>query len=155
MLHCKAGPQPFMRSKVLRLKSSNLLSSLLYICLYVIGHVLSYNPPRVRVTWYHIAGNFHGRKLFWIGGKYYLFGETFTNCLLVPLKDATPLNFTEKTSANSHKTSKFAQVFSLESFPLYGRLSFSPKTKNGRGLGMRLASFPGPAQFSVACSTAS
>ena len=80
--------------------------------------------------------------------------KTFTSCLLVPLKDATPLNFTEKTSANSHKTSKFAQVFSLESFPLYGMcfLSFSPKTKNGWGLGMRLASFPGPAQLSVACS---
>ena len=26
----------------------------------------------------------------------------------------------EKTFANSHKTSKFAKVFSLESFPLYG-----------------------------------
>ena len=28
-------------------------------------------------------------------------------------------NFTEKTFMNSHKTAKFAQVFSLESFPLY------------------------------------
>ena len=31
-----------------------------------------------------------------------------------------PPNFTEKAIANSHKTSKFAKVFSLESFPLYG-----------------------------------
>ena len=35
-------------------------------------------------------------------------------------KDATLPNFTEKTVANSHKTTKFAKVFSLESFPLYG-----------------------------------
>ena len=35
-------------------------------------------------------------------------------------KDATPLNFVEKTCANSHKTAKFAKVFSLEIFPLYG-----------------------------------
>ena len=34
-------------------------------------------------------------------------------------KDATSPNFIEKTFANSHKTLKFAQVFSLESFPLY------------------------------------
>ena len=29
-------------------------------------------------------------------------------------------HFVEKTLANSHKTTKFAKVFSLESFPLYG-----------------------------------
>ena len=32
------------------------------------------------------------------------------------------LNFTEKTFANSHKTAKFAKVFSLKSFPLYSIL---------------------------------
>ena len=37
-------------------------------------------------------------------------------------KDATPPNFTEKTFANSHKTEKFAKVFSLEIFPLYSIL---------------------------------
>ena len=37
------------------------------------------------------------------------------------LKDATPSNFAEKTFANSYKTAKFAKVFSLESFPLYGK----------------------------------
>ena len=105
--------------------------------------VLSYNPPRDQITWYRIAVNFHGRKLLWIAGKY--MKKTFINCLLIPLKDATPLNFAEKTSTNSHKTSKFAQVFSLQSFPLYGMcfLSFLtalplPKTKNGGGLGTRL-----------------
>ena len=30
-----------------------------------------------------------------------------------------PPNFVEKTFANSHKTTKFTKVFSLESFPLY------------------------------------
>ena len=50
--------------------------------------------------------------------------KTFADCSLVlpivPLEDATPSNFAEKTFANSHKTSKFVKVFSLESFPLYG-----------------------------------
>ena len=47
--------------------------------------------------------------------------KTFTDCSLVPPKDATPTNFVEKTVANSHKTSKFAtKVFSLKHFPLYG-----------------------------------
>ena len=36
------------------------------------------------------------------------------------LKDGTPQNFTEKTFMNSHKTSKFTKVFSLESFWLLG-----------------------------------
>ena len=47
--------------------------------------------------------------------------KTFADCPLVPPKDATPPNFTEKTFTNSHKTVKFAKVFSLESFTLYGR----------------------------------
>ena len=37
-----------------------------------------------------------------------------------PLKNAMPPNFAEKTFANSYKTSKFAKVFNLKSFPLYG-----------------------------------
>ena len=40
------------------------------------------------------------------------------DCLLVLQKDAMRPNFAEKTFANSHKISKFAKVFSLESFPL-------------------------------------
>lgn len=40
------------------------------------------------------------------------------DCLLVPSKDATCLSFAEKTSVNSHKTSKFEKVFfSLKSLP--------------------------------------
>ena len=35
-------------------------------------------------------------------------------------RDATPPNFVKKTFANSLKTAKFAKVFSLESFLLYG-----------------------------------
>ena len=46
--------------------------------------------------------------------------KTFVDCSLVlpvaPPEDATPLNFTEKTFTNSHKTSN---VYSLESFLLY------------------------------------
>ena len=43
------------------------------------------------------------------------FGKSLARTL-----DATPPNFVEKTFANSHKTMKFAKVFSLKSFPLYG-----------------------------------
>ena len=35
------------------------------------------------------------------------------------LKNTMPLNFAEKTFVNSHKTTIFAKVFSLKSFPLY------------------------------------
>ena len=45
--------------------------------------------------------------------------KTFTDCALMPPKVATPTNFAVKTFANTHKTSKFAKVFSLESFLLY------------------------------------
>ena len=56
---------------------------------------------------YHIVGNFRGRKLSRIARFCCAKGRH------------TP-NFTEKTFAYSHKTAKFAKVFSLESFPLYG-----------------------------------
>ena len=46
--------------------------------------------------------------------------KTFADCSLLQPKVATPPNFAEKTFANSHKIAKFAKVFSLESFPLYG-----------------------------------
>ena len=71
---------------------------------------------------YRIVGNFHmGETLV----NWWIFAEkTFADCSLVLplvlLEDATPSNFAKKTFANSHKTSKFAKVFSLESFPLYG-----------------------------------
>jgi len=58
------------------------------------------------MSMYRIAGNFRGRKLSQI--------VTFA----VP-KDTVPPNFVEKTVVNSHKTAKFAKVFSLKSFPLY------------------------------------
>ena len=54
---------------------------------------------------YCIAGNFRKKK-------------TFADCLLVPPKDATCSNFAKKTFANKPQN---LQVFSLESFPLYGR----------------------------------
>ena len=43
------------------------------------------------------------------------------DCLPV-LCQTTPPNFAEKTYVHSHKTAKFAKVFSLESFPVYGIL---------------------------------
>ena len=45
----------------------------------------------------------------------------FAECSLLPCqRTPTPQNFAEKTFVNSHKTTKFEKVFSLESFPLYG-----------------------------------
>ena len=39
--------------------------------------------------------------------------------MIVPPKDATCPNFVEKTFTSSHKSSKIAKVFSLESFLLF------------------------------------
>ena len=68
-----------------------------------------------------ITGNFQGRKLPRIGEKYDFCSENFRALLAhAMLKDTMPPDFAEKTFVNSHKTAKFASVFSLESFPLYG-----------------------------------
>ena len=64
------------------------------------------------------SGKLLRRKLSQIGEKYEVKFHTLLT-LAMP-KDATSPNFTEKTFANSHKTSKFAKVFSLEKFPAWG-----------------------------------
>ena len=70
---------------------------------------------------YRIVGNCRGRKLPQIGEKYDFPREKFRILLAFAApKDAMPPNFMEKTFANSHKTEKFAKVFFLESFPVYG-----------------------------------
>ena len=70
---------------------------------------------------YRIAGIFQGRKLSRFGGNKIFTKKTSTDYSPVsPPKDAMPLNFGEKAFTNSYKTLKFAKVFSLESFPLYG-----------------------------------
>ena len=78
----------------------------------------------VKVTSYHVSlRNYvlYSRKLSRIGEKYNFCGENFRGLLASAApKDATPPNFAEKIFANHHKTVKFAKVFSLESFPLYG-----------------------------------
>ena len=55
------------------------------------------------------------------GGKE-LYMEMSVNCrrllACATPKKAMPPNFAEKTFSNSHKTTKFAKVFSLKSFPL-------------------------------------
>ena len=45
--------------------------------------------------------------------------ETHGLLAFAALKDTMLPNFKEKSFANSHKTVKFVEVFSLESFPLY------------------------------------
>ena len=46
-------------------------------------------------------------------------GKTFVDCLLLPHQRTSRPKFHGETFANSHKTVKFAKVFSIESFPLY------------------------------------
>ena len=58
-------------------------------------------------TVYVIAGNFRGRKLSRFGRNKIFTEKTFTDCTKF---------------VNSYKTSKFAKVFSLEGYPLYGEL---------------------------------
>ena len=72
---------------------------------------------------YCIAGNFRGRKLSQIGEKYDFHGENFHGLLtFAASKDTMLPNCEEKIFTNSHKTVKFAIVFSLESFPLYCKI---------------------------------
>ena len=83
-----------------------------YVCLFVPPVSLMWDHQKIQHLWsrlmdYRIAGNFR-----W---------ENFcVNCSLMPPKDAMPLNFARKTFMNSHKILKFAKVFFLKSFPLYG-----------------------------------
>ena len=60
---------------------------------------------------------FMGEKLLQIPIKKFFSEKTITDWSLVQPKDATPTNLVDKTFANSHKTLKFAKVFSLEKFP--------------------------------------
>ena len=65
-------------------------------------------------------------------------------------KDTTPQNFAEKAFANSHKTPKFAKVFSLESFPLYSiqySLSIFQLCGESNDLGYKLVRFNYPNKF--------
>ena len=73
----------------------------------------------------HIAGNFRGRKLSWIGEKYDFSQErTFSQIArFCQTKGCHYPNFVENFFAYCHKTAKFTKVFSLESFPLYGMLT--------------------------------
>ena len=66
----------------------------------------------------HCGGIPYSGKLSRIGEKYDFCGENFRRLLAFTVsKDAVPPNFAEKTFT------KFAKVFYLESFPLYGILS--------------------------------
>jgi len=81
---------------------------------------VGYNLDFLGLPPYSTVGNFRGRKLLQISEKHFC-GKTFIDASLVPSKDAASPNFTEKiiTKTCSHKTLKFAVVFSLESFLLY------------------------------------
>ena len=60
----------------------------------------------------------YSRKFLQTGENKIYAEKRFTACLLS--KDSSPSNFAEKTFMKSHKTSKFAKVFFLKSFLLYG-----------------------------------
>ena len=64
---------------------------------------------------YRIVGNFWGRKLLWIFVE-----KIFADCPIVPCQRTPHYQILRrKLFANSHKTAKFAKVFSLKSFPLH------------------------------------
>ena len=92
----------------------------LYNCL---SRMLSLPSSHKTVAWIPYSGKLSRKKTLQIGEKYNFRGENFRGLLTSAApKDATPPNFAEKTFANRHKTAKFAKVFSLKSFPLYGTL---------------------------------
>ena len=72
---------------------------------------------------YRIVGNFRGRKLSRIGENTIFAEKTFADCSLLQCQRTPHPNFAEKTFTFSHETAKFVNVFSLESFPLYGILT--------------------------------
>ena len=74
---------------------------------------------------YRIAENFRGRKLSWMGEKYSFRGENLRGLLASAApKDAMPPKFRGENFRESPQNRKIrAKVFSLESFPLYGRLT--------------------------------
>ena len=76
--------------------------------------------PICNYSVYRIAGNFRGRKLSRIGGNSIFAEKLLRIARFCSAKGRHAPNFAEKTFAYSHKTVKFAKVFSLESFPLYG-----------------------------------
>jgi len=64
-------------------------------------------------NYYHIEGNFRGRKLSRISEKYDFRGENFSGLLACAVsKDTTPLNFVEKTFTNSQKKTRNSWNFS-------------------------------------------
>ena len=67
---------------------------------------------------YRTAGNFRGRKVSWIS-EFSLRKLSRIACICCTKGCHVP-KFAAKTFANSHKTTKFRQVFFLESFLLYG-----------------------------------
>ena len=69
-------------------------------------------------------GNFRERKISQNGKKQDFHRENFRRLLTRTMpKDSTPPNFVEKIFTNNYQTAKFAKVFSLETFPLYGTLT--------------------------------
>ena len=68
---------------------------------------------------YCIVVNFRGS----VGSENFT-DKTFMDCLKPNISGCgMPQNFMEKTFADGSRTSKFAKVFSLESFLLYGIVS--------------------------------
>ena len=80
---------------VKELKEESSLGCLVVLSCWI---CLTITDPDVLFIAYRIARNFRGRKLMRIGWKKIFMEKTFTDCLLVPPKDATSPNF-----VNSHK----------------------------------------------------
>ena len=68
---------------------------------------------------YCIAGNFRGRKLLRKRARRFR-RENFCGCILYRYRLCAHAMFAKKTFTNGLRSAKFAKVFSLESFLLYG-----------------------------------
>ena len=107
-------------ARVRYIDSSGIHTCTSMLCVWApaLTKVLHYNALNaVTRSKYRIAGSFFwGRKLSWIGEEDNFHREKFHGLLVFAMpKDATPPSFTEKTFTNSHKTAKFAKVFSFGS----------------------------------------
>ena len=80
----------------------------------------------LRPKWTERKADYHVRQRIQCTYIVFPYRETFKGENFCKLAKNTI--FVEKTFANSHKTAKFAKVFSLKSFPLYGTCIYTGHT---------------------------
>ena len=87
-----------------------------------------YRVPYLRFAAHFPICSFSGVKC-WYGDRLHVTVHVVTSHI------TTAYNFAEKTFMNWLQTAKFAKVFSLESFPLYGRWKSKDRTHRETKMG--------------------